>query len=144
MRIYLDNCCFNRPFDDQRHLRIRLEAEAKLGIQEMIREKMVGLAWSYILDFENELNPFEPRRMLIRQWKEYAEADTDETSEIVERSQTFVQIGLRAKDALHVSCAIALGCDYFLTTDDQLIKKAAGIAEVRVTDPITFVKEHIQ
>ena len=33
MRVYLDNCCFNRPFDDQSQLRIRLETEAKLDIQ---------------------------------------------------------------------------------------------------------------
>jgi len=37
MKVYLDNCCFNRPYDDQSHLRIRLEAEAKLKIQEEIR-----------------------------------------------------------------------------------------------------------
>ncbi len=46
MRVYLDNCCFNRPFDDQRHLRIRLETEAKLRIQEVIREGGLQLAWS--------------------------------------------------------------------------------------------------
>jgi predicted nucleic acid-binding protein len=28
-RIYLDNCCFNRPYDDQAYLTIRLESEAK-------------------------------------------------------------------------------------------------------------------
>ncbi|MCL4478222.1 MAG: PIN domain protein, partial [Deltaproteobacteria bacterium] len=27
MRIYLDNSCFNRPFDDQKQLRIKLETE---------------------------------------------------------------------------------------------------------------------
>lgn len=43
MRIYLDNCCFNRPFDDQNQLRIRLETEAKLGIQEEIFS--AGLNW---------------------------------------------------------------------------------------------------
>ena len=32
MRIYLDNCCYNRPFDEQTQLRIRLETEAKLPI----------------------------------------------------------------------------------------------------------------
>jgi hypothetical protein len=36
MMVYLDKCCFNRPFDDQKQLRIRLEAVAKLGIQEKI------------------------------------------------------------------------------------------------------------
>ena len=31
-RIYLDVCCLNRPFDDQRQARVRLEAEAVLLI----------------------------------------------------------------------------------------------------------------
>lgn len=43
MRVYLDNCCYNRPFDDQNQLRIRIEAEAKLGIQNMILAKKVEL-----------------------------------------------------------------------------------------------------
>ena len=65
MRVYLDNCCFNRPFDDQRQTRVRLEAEAKLCIQEHIREGTLELAWSYILDFENTANPFKERRTTI-------------------------------------------------------------------------------
>ena len=36
MRIYLDNCSFNRPFDDQSQLKIKLEAEAKLYIQSEV------------------------------------------------------------------------------------------------------------
>jgi hypothetical protein len=49
MKLYMDNCCFNRPFDDQSQLRIRLESEAKLKIQEEIRAGNFQLAWSYIL-----------------------------------------------------------------------------------------------
>ena len=30
MRVYLDNCCYNRPFDDQNQLKVRLETIAKL------------------------------------------------------------------------------------------------------------------
>jgi hypothetical protein len=37
MKLYLDNCCFNRPFDDQSRIRIMLETEAKLRIQEEVR-----------------------------------------------------------------------------------------------------------
>jgi hypothetical protein len=33
-RIYLDNCCFNRPYDDQAYLTIKLESEAKLFVQK--------------------------------------------------------------------------------------------------------------
>ena len=37
MRVYLDNCCYNRPFDDQGQVRVRLETEAKLRIQALMR-----------------------------------------------------------------------------------------------------------
>lgn len=141
MRIYLDNSCFNRPFDDQKQLRIKLETEAKLDIQERIFQKEIELAWSYILDFENEANPFEQRRFAIRGWKNYALVDTDETKEIVERAEKFHQLGIKSKDSLHLACAISMQCEYFLTTDDELIKKASGIEEIKVTDPISFIKE---
>ncbi len=32
VKVYLDVCCLNRPFDDQRQSRIRLESEAVLLI----------------------------------------------------------------------------------------------------------------
>ena len=32
-RIYLDNCCFNRPYDDQTQLNIYLETQAKLHVK---------------------------------------------------------------------------------------------------------------
>ncbi len=39
MKIYLDNCCFNRPYDNQSFLSISIEAQAKLQIQSLIKEK---------------------------------------------------------------------------------------------------------
>ena len=57
--VYLDNCCFNRPYDDQSYLSVNLETEAKLAIQELINDNKLNLAWSFILDFENNANPDE-------------------------------------------------------------------------------------
>ena len=37
MCVYLDNCCYNRPFDEQTQLRVRLETEAKLRVQAVMR-----------------------------------------------------------------------------------------------------------
>ena len=48
MRVYLDNCMFNRPFDNQSQIRIRLESEAKLYIQDKIKSKVIELVWSYL------------------------------------------------------------------------------------------------
>jgi predicted nucleic acid-binding protein len=141
MRIYLDNCCFNRPFDDQKQIRIRLETEAKLEIQERILLGEIELAWSYILDFENEMNPFEQRKIAIRQWKYHATVDTVELKEIIDLAKKFHEMGLKSKDSLHIACAISLKCNYFLTTDDELIKKAMVINAIKITDPISYIRE---
>jgi predicted nucleic acid-binding protein len=144
MRVYLDNCCFNRPFDDQNQLRIRLDAEAKLGVQEKIMEGRIELAWSYILDFENTMNPFEQRKMVIFQWRTHAAVHAHETDGIREKAENLVQQGLKSKDALHLACAIALECEYLLTTDDHLIKKSYDLKDIKVVDPITFVREELE
>lgn len=59
IKIYLDNCCFNRPYDDQNLLSIFLETQAKLSIQEYVRTEKLSLIWSAILDYENSRNPDE-------------------------------------------------------------------------------------
>lgn len=61
MRVYLDNCCLNRPFDDQSKMRIRLEAESVLFIQGKIAAREIEMAWSYIIDYEESLNPFDEK-----------------------------------------------------------------------------------
>lgn len=141
MRVYLDNCCFNRPFDNQSQTRIRLEAEAKLCIQQYIRGGTLELAWSYILDFENEANPFEERRTTISGWRQYATIDIEETATILQRANSLVALGLKAKDALHISCAMAGECTYFVTTDDEILKCGKDVQGITVLDPTAFVRE---
>ena len=53
MKIYLDNCCFNRPYDDQTQIRISLETQAKLYLQDLVKKKELSLVTSYILWYEN-------------------------------------------------------------------------------------------
>ncbi|MEQ8171367.1 MAG: PIN domain protein, partial [Candidatus Eremiobacterota bacterium] len=81
MRIYLDNCCFNRPFDNQIPIRIKLETEAKLYIQEEVINGSIELVWSYILEYENSQNPFEYRRNAINLWKKIATIEIIEDEE---------------------------------------------------------------
>ena len=140
MRIYLDNCAFNRPFDDQTQIRIRLETEAKLYIQEKIRDRTLELAWSYILDYENLANPFDERRNTIQNWKARASIDVDANLEILIKANFLREIGLRNKDALHVACSVAAKCDYFITTDDTILRKTVNLEEVKVIDPLNFIR----
>ncbi|MEI6809169.1 MAG: PIN domain-containing protein [bacterium] len=139
MRVYLDNCCLNRPFDGQDQTRITLETEAKLDIQGQILAGKLELAWSYILDYENHANPFEERRAAIRQWRSRAVVDVVENATVLAKAAQLVAAGLASKDALHVACAEFTKCDVFLTTDDDLLKKANKIEGVKVLNPTSFV-----
>ena len=65
MRVYLDNCCYNRPYDDQSQLRISLESQAKMAIQMLIRQGKIELVTSYMTIFENSENPYEMRLLSI-------------------------------------------------------------------------------
>lgn len=141
MKVYLDNCCFNRPYDDQANLRIWLETEAKLTIQEEIRNGVLDLVWSYILDYENGKNPFGERREQISKWKKYAVEDVVESEGVLRVAGTLLQERIKKIDSLHIACAIQAGADCFLTTDDGILNKATHVQNIRVTDPIGFIKE---
>jgi len=141
MKIYLDNCCFNRPFDDQSQIRIRIESEAKLKIQEEIQEGHIELVWSYILDYENNRNPFQERKDRIGGWRKYAIVDIQESDDLVEMAIALNKKGFPKMDSLHLSCAIISKCEYFLTTDDKILKLSTSVSEIRIDDPIGFIKE---
>ncbi len=139
MRIYLDNCCFNRPFDDQSQIRIQLETQAKLYVQEQIKDGNIELVWSYILDYENAFNPFEERKITIQKWKSKATVDIEENKQILETAKELILLGLKSKDALHVACAVEGQCDYFLTTDDGILKKLMNYKKIEVVNPVNIV-----
>jgi hypothetical protein len=122
-------------------MRVQLEAEAKLCIQEHIRNGTLELVWSYMLDFENAANPFEERHTTISGWQQYARMDIEETATILQRANLLAGIGLKAKDALHIACAIAGECTYFVTTDDDILKRRQGIQDITVIDPTALVRE---
>ena len=140
MRVYLDNCCYNRPFDDQISAVIQLETDAKLHVQELIRSGELELCWSFVLDYENAANPFEEVRDRIGEWRNFAVADCGLSDEIAKKAAQFMRLGLKQKDASHIACAIALNADYFLTTDKKILNKP--IAELAVLNPIDFIRRY--
>jgi predicted nucleic acid-binding protein len=44
-------------------------------------------------------------------------------------------------DSLYIACAIIFKCEYFLTTDDKILKLSSVVNEINVNDPIGFIKE---
>ncbi len=68
MRLYLDNCCYNRPYDEQSATTVFLEAQAKLKVQDMIRLGEAELVSSFILWYELGQNPYLMRRRAIERF----------------------------------------------------------------------------
>ena len=120
MRIYLDNCCYNRPFDEQTQLRVRLETVTKLAVQ---------------------LLPFLKRRTSILWWKDGATEYVETTEEIIRRGEEIEQLGVKPKDALHLASAEKANCDVFLTTDKGILKKVSVLGQMKIVNPVQFISE---
>ena len=97
---YLYNCCFNRPYDDQGHLSVYLETQAKLAIQELIKDKEVSLFWSFILDYENQANSDEVIKNEISLWRKIATDIVSSNNRLIKNAKSCVQSGLGKKDSL--------------------------------------------
>ena len=121
----MDNCCYNRPYDEQSQMRIYLETQAKLHIQDMIRREKIELVTSYILDFENSNNRSMQKKLAIQKFmNEYATLYVSNRNEkdITKLAEAIMETGIKEKDAYHVACAVIAECNYFVTTDDRLLK----------------------
>ena len=141
MKIYMDNCCYNRPYDDQSQIRIYLETEAKLYIQEQIRICEFELVTSYMLEYENGKNRFSHKKKAIAEFMDTNESyyvGIERQVEAREIAEQIMKSGIKSADALHVSCAILAGCDYFITTDDRLLK--FHTLEINIVTPGEFIR----
>jgi predicted nucleic acid-binding protein len=111
-----------------------------LHIQDKIRNNAMELVWSFILDFENSENPYEDQKEAIYEWKNIASLNIRPSETIREKANEFtMNYNIKAKDALHIACAIEALCNYLLTTDKYLIKKAVEIPKIKVINPLDFL-----
>lgn len=140
IKIYLDNCCFNRPYDGQSNKMVYLETEAKLFIQDLIKKKDIDIVWSYILEFENDNNPDKDIKGIILEWKDYSVNIVTESEKILKNAHIYNKLGLGIKDSLHLACSVEAEADFFITTDKLIIKKRDLIKEIKILNPVDFIE----
>jgi predicted nucleic acid-binding protein len=92
--------------------------------------------------YENEENPDSFNRDSIAKFftnaVEYI--GNEDIGDIRLTTAELIKQGLKMKDAAHLACAIKANCDYFITTDDKLIKKYLG-NKIKVRTLITFLSD---
>lgn len=123
--MYLDVCCFKRPFDDASLDRVRKEAEAVAAILDAVKAGTFELVRSPAHDFENERNPREDRRLATRLWLDAATTSVSASAAAAARARELSAMGFGPLDALHLAFAEHAAARWFVTTDDRLLKRAA-------------------
>jgi len=145
--LYLDMNIYNRPFDDQSQMRIRLETTAITMIFALIEQGVFSAHWSFVLDYENSRNPFPERRAFICRLAQICATTVEPAKQIRALAQGYAQNQqVRGRDALHLACAVWSNCDTLVTCDDRLIGQAqrlrqAGALTLPVVNPIDLLRE---
>ncbi|MBI1801013.1 MAG: hypothetical protein HY259_01670 [Chloroflexi bacterium] len=140
--IYLDYNCFQRGFDDPRQIRIQMEALACQQVFISAENESVNLVWSFMHQDETLLCPFPDRKDEVFRLAALCKVRAGPQVEIYRLAQSFYQVGLSPKDAIHFACAVHTGSDFFLTCDDRLIKQAKQVAvAIKVMNPVDYVRQ---
>ena len=144
MKIYLDVCCLNRPFDDQRQPRIRLESEAIMLILEQFDAGKWRMVSSEMILLEVEAIADAERHRRLQALLSGVEDTIRLTPAVFRRAEVLVQKGLKAADALHVAAAERLRADVLLTCDNRLCRLGRRLRKtlrVRIADPVSWLRE---
>lgn len=138
MKVYLDVCCLNRPFDDQEQERIRLEAEAVLLI--LARFQVGQWQWlsSEVVADEIAQTPDPKRRERLLYLVMHAHESFTLSENEIQRAMELRNLGFGDMDALHLACAENEKADVFLTTDDRLQRLAESL-RVLVDNPLDWL-----
>ncbi len=103
MRIYLDVCCMNRPFDDQSQDRIKLESEAILTALARCQRGQWRLVGSGAIDYEISKIPDEDRRQKVLALAGLARLRVSlNDATVVQRGLVLQEAGFTALDAIHI------------------------------------------
>lgn len=143
MRIYLDCCSLQRPFDDKSQPRIAVEAEAVLVILALCESDHLKLIFSKALLFEIDRIPDQVRKDDALAILKIANETVEMTAELEALARRLKASGLKPLDALHLASASTSKADYFCTCDDKFFKKAKSIEKLntKVVSPTELVME---
>lgn len=145
MKIYLDNCCYNRPFDDQTQERIHLESEAILTVLQRGQSGIYTIVGSDVLQLEIERMHDVVKKQQVKDLYKVSDTHILYTKEIKERAKEIrKQSKIKTFDSLHIASSEMGEVDVMLTTDDKLEKMSGKLdLKIRVMNPLKFAWEVI-
>ncbi len=144
MKIYLDACCLNRPFDDQRQARVRLEAEAISLILQKLHQRDWEWIGSDVLAYELGQTEDVERKERLLHLAGQSHQVVEMTEKILVQAEKLESSGFDSYDAIHLASAEQAKVDIFLTTDDNMQKLAnrnKKLFSFVVVNPVKWLEE---
>ncbi|AFZ54698.1 MULTISPECIES: PIN domain-containing protein [Cyanobacterium] len=146
IKIYLDVCCLNRPFDDWSYERNRLEGESVTSILQLFNSEQYKLVSSEVVEVELRKMKNLDKLKQIKNLLKKADHTIILNQEIDARSQELEKLGFGLYDSFHIASAEYAMVDVLLTTDDRLLKKALkyqDLLKVKLDNPVIWLMNNI-
>jgi predicted nucleic acid-binding protein len=140
--IYLDYNCFQRGFDDPRQVKIQMEALACEAVFLRAEKREIKLVWSFMHEDENIFCPFMERKLEVAKLSVLCKIKVEAHEEIIRLAKDFQEkVRLSSKDAVHLACAYYARSRFFLTCDDDLIKRAQRLnLAMNIMNPVEYIR----
>lgn len=145
LKLYLDNCCYSRPFDDLRQEKNNLEAQAiKVIIDKYYKDEFeIYTSDALVLEMNNIKDQIK-RAKVLEVYNKLNLTNIKFSEKIKQRAIELRQYNIKDMDSLHIAYAENLNLDYFITTDRLLINASnRANLKIKVINPINFIMEVI-
>jgi len=145
LRIYLDNCCYNRPFDEIRNEKIKIESQAVEEIIGKFVKKEIQIFTSGAIEFElSRISEGSKKRQVEDLYDSLDLLSIPYTNNLDKRVDELEEYNIHFMDAYHIAYAESKNLDYLLTVDKKLINASKrGPLKIKVISPVEFIMEVI-
>jgi predicted nucleic acid-binding protein len=144
MKIYLDNCCYNRPYDEQTQEKVHLEGEAVLAIIKKTKKESGDILGSPALDLEiGKIGNVEKKEKVKYFYEQTINDNIKYDENIFNRvKELSEQSSIRTLDRFHLAFAENAGVDVLLTTDKKFEKGCSRLTlKTKVKNPLNYLME---
>ncbi len=146
MKIYLDNCCYNRILDDRSNSQIYYERNSVMLILELVEKAVIELAGSEMLMKEMEDINDGYKRSVLQMMYSLCSEEVKVNSAILDRAEEIRHCSnIKYKDSIHLACAETAKADVLLTTDKKFINNGNRIKTyTRIMNPNQWLLEVLE
>ncbi len=128
MKIYLDNCCYNRLLDDRSYSKIYYERNSVMLILELVEQSAITLVGSEMLvkEINDTVNLY--KRSVLKVVYTLCSQEIKVNSGILDRAEEIRHYSnIKYKDSIHLACAEIAKVDALLTTDKKFMNNCSRI-----------------